>query len=434
MGDEMRDDLAIIISNEERGSMAAQLGAAHYSYRFAEGKFRDILTELADVRYAKYPYAYASKEYVYQDLELESEKLIHLAFRSPENLRVLKGLYNICAVAWEFDVMHDTDWRGQNPIKKQTRMLGLFDEIWATSTYTQSVLSSHGLKNVQLIPAPVDDVWENPDDFELNDLGGVQFYPVNMNVGTNDMLYSHGLLSKEPKGIPEVVRKANKSNSIYLTILNPFDMRKNLLAMLCGFEAFAKEHPDATLLVKLSVPKADSRVEQSQAIVHSLRISLGEAFSMKSKNIFFIFGYLSDDEMSSLHAVSDFYLAPAVAEGQNLPLIEAMTAGTIGVATRNTAMLDYIDTDNSVVINTKRLPAAMLDLATREARKYHEIDIASSYDIYLALKQTAKLSSEQREAMGKKGKARCKALYAPSVIKEKVSARLSSIVGKVAAS
>ena len=65
--------------------------------------------------------------------------------------------------------------------------------------------------------------------------------------------------------------------------------------------------------------------------------------TIESDRIAFFNAFLSEAQMTALYSLADFYLCTSVAEGQNLPLLEAMAHGTVPVTTANTAMLDYID-------------------------------------------------------------------------------------------
>lgn len=415
----------IIISNETRGSIASQLGAAHYSYRFAEAKFRTVLEQEAPVWTVKYPYAYPDPGLLREELNLPEGDLVHIAFRSAENLRPIKGLYNICAFAWEFDILNDTDWRGQTPIFNQHRMLGLFDEIWATSHYTRDILVSHGLEHVHTIPAPVTDSWEDPELYTDADLEGIELYPLKVNLGVRDLLYAPGVLWEQPAGLPDKLREARDAGLLFTTILNPHDQRKNMRNMVGAFEAFAQTTPEACMIIKVSIP--NRMAERTQLLLDGLRRGLGSISSIDSDNIFLAVGYLSDHEISALHALSDFYLSPSISEGQNLPLIEGMMARSIPVSTANTAMLDYIDDDNAITIATKTLPGSMLDLASTNARKPFTVEMASAYDIYCALQAAARLTPEQRQFKSAAARDAVLALYAPDVVREKVRDRISNI-------
>ena len=65
---------------------------------------------------------------------------------------------------------------------------------------------------------------------------------------------------------------------------------------------------------------------------------------------------LTREEMTALYDVSDHYLCTSHAEGQNLPLLEAMGRGVVPVAVAGTAMEDYISEETAVVVPTEVRP------------------------------------------------------------------------------
>lgn len=421
----------IVFSGETKSALADNLGKAHYSYRFAEAKFESALSEEFTIKHAQYPYYFPNPDILRKELALTASDIVHVAFRSAENLRVIKGLYNICAFAWEFDVLEDVDWRGQNPFFRQTRILSRFDEIWATSNYTKSVLEDYGIANVHVIPAPIADVWREKRDYSVDDLEGIDFYRFCFNLAVREDIYKSKILSQKVAGIPDRVREAADAGKLYLFILNPYDLRKNMQHLVCAFEAFATTHPKACLLLKLVVPV--SKEDPDFHVFWGLRRGIGSIASANSDNIFMIAGYLTDPQMAALQSVATFYTSPTVAEGQNLPLIEAMMASCIPVSTRNTAMLDYVNDGNSVIIETMRRSGSMLDLAPTSARRSFDVDMATGQQIYDALCASARLGDSQRQEMATKARQDALAVYDPAIIRARVKGRFRNIFATVGA-
>src|ERR1700694_254729 len=89
--------------------------------------------------------------------------------------------------------------------------------------------------------------------------------------------------------------------------------------------------------------------------------------------------------MRALYPISDFYLCTSVAEGQNLPVIEAMAHGVVPVSTINTAMLDYLSRDNCVEIKTRRFSAFERETGADVARRAYAVAFCSQTDIGRAL-------------------------------------------------
>ena len=68
---------------------------------------------------------------------------------------------------------------------------------------------------------------------------------------------------------------------------------------------------------------------------------------------------LSRAEMDCLYEAAAFYVCTSNAEGQNLPLIEAMGHGVVPVSVNHTAMRDYVTPENAIVIPSRSGPFTM---------------------------------------------------------------------------
>ena len=67
--------------------------------------------------------------------------------------------------------------------------------------------------------------------------------------------------------------------------------------------------------------------------------------------------------MDALYEAADFYLCTSIAEGQNLPMLEAMSFGVVPVSPRHTAMRDYLDNDNSVEVSFRQVENVLPHIA-----------------------------------------------------------------------
>jgi glycosyltransferase involved in cell wall biosynthesis len=74
------------------------------------------------------------------------------------------------------------------------------------------------------------------------------------------------------------------------------------------------------------------------------------------ENIILVCGLMSDSEMGRMYGAADFYLCTSNAEGQNLPLLEAMGHGVVPISPVTTAMADYVTEDNSIILQTTETP------------------------------------------------------------------------------
>ena len=145
------------------------------------------------------------------------------------------------------------------------------------------------------------------------------------------------------------------SPAIFVTVFNAHDYRKQIAPMIRGFVEFLRTNPNALLLCKMT----------SVDRVHSINDILSrEQFAevgrllppIINEKIWVTKQVLTREEMTALYDVSDHYLCTSHAEGQNLPLLEAMGRGVVPVSVAGTAMDDYISEETAVVVPTEVRP------------------------------------------------------------------------------
>jgi glycosyltransferase involved in cell wall biosynthesis len=375
------------------------------------------------------PEYYGQKSALAAEIGPLAEHPLHLIFRTPEEIRLLRFAYNIACFAWEFDVLKDTTLVGEHPFLNQKRMLGICDEIWVPSQYTKSVLMSHGLANAHCIPAPIvmpkHGQQERPD--ALRHLADVTVCPlvvnflipknVNRAVCQSRLLSLGDWLGRRTAG--------QKAPRIYLAVLNPEDFRKNLDTMLRGFYYFAAAEPDCVLLVKALT--ARSRFSLADVVADVVRTKMAPGTNLECDRIAFFNDFLGDDALSALYSLADFYLSTAVAEGQNLPLLEAMAHGVVPVTTRHTAMLDYIDDANAVIIRDRQIPNDCEHFAACATGKPFQINRCEFSDVHAALMRSARLAEAERYTISSRCAETVCERYSYEAVWSLVQSRLQSL-------
>jgi glycosyltransferase involved in cell wall biosynthesis len=118
--------------------------------------------------------------------------------------------------------------------------------------------------------------------------------------------------------------------------------RKNVAAAIRAFEKFAGPNENIELVLKLSA--------LSDETYQYLNLS---KTASKTR---LITSRLSQKEMSDLYRSADVLLSLHRAEGFGLHMLEAMACGKPVVATNWSGNLDFMSTDNSVLIDAKMLP------------------------------------------------------------------------------
>lgn len=306
-------------------------GKAHYSYKVLKNKYVNLLKD-RDIKVSEIirPEIY-KHEIAFKFIKTFHQGDIHLIFKPFEEIRILKRAYNIGIIAWEFDCIN-TKTFDSFPLSNHLRILSLLDEVWVLCEYTKKVLEQYNLKNVYCIPAPVNTTTTNKSsiDILLNNLPALTLNTINLAPQqTFDILYNN-------------IKPINK---IYLTIINPWDRRKNIEELITSFAKFSSKYKQALLIVKLVI-------DNQGTTLFNINEILAEKIKLTSPNIIFISHELTDAEMSVLMQSVDYYYCMSKAEGQNLPLIEAMSLGTVPVSVMHTAMADYIQDDNAFTIKS----------------------------------------------------------------------------------
>jgi glycosyltransferase involved in cell wall biosynthesis len=419
----------VLLSKPVTASGIHALGRTHYSYGFAARNFTRMLTEAGvSVTPVAFPEQFKSAAYA-RTIGLDGPAHPHLIFRSTEDIRPIPGAYNIACFAWEF---------GQRPVLgEQTTMLGMCEEIWAPSRFTQSVLFSYGLTNCHFFPSPVfPPLSERPGDRSswsvLSDVVSCELVSQSSN-----FLFGYEAdierdyekletLYAKPLGAQARLRRViDEGGRIFTSVLNPYDKRKNLANMIDGFLLAAQGRDDMVLVIKLIT----SGVVEKPAgyLFHQLRLILGHPHCVHDDRIILVGGYLTDEEMCALYNGSEFYLCTSIAEGQNAPILEAMAHGCVPVSTRNTAMADYLDDENSVGIAERSFPSLIPDLAGDVADRRYAVDFCDRFAIAEALDAAMRLSDQDIERLASRAVETVDRSYAVSAVTPGVLRRLADI-------
>ncbi len=421
-------------SSAIEGDLPRILGEQHYSYRFAEAKFAAAFAAAGiPLPVLRMPEFYADTAALTPGGD-PATPWAHLIFRSTEQVRLLKPAFNICCHAWEFEVLRDRTDPGEHPFCNQVRMLSLCDEIWTPCAFTRDVLARHGIERVEVIPAPIAMPATQVSRVEaLEMIGAVGVMPLV----ANSLLLAADrarAAAARARSLMDVVapRLASAEPSlIYLSILNPEDFRKNLDALLRGFHHFATLFPHALLIVKALTSADRFSLERVIAEIVPNKLAGGSVFD--TDNIVFMNRYLDDDEMAALFGLADFYLSASLAEGQNLPLLEAMAHGVVPVTTANTAMADYIDPDNAFVVETRRVAAPCKDLAGWIAGRPFEVDLASARQVHDALARSARVRPAGRRSRAEAAVETVRRRFSHAAVWPRVAARLRHAASRLPA-
>lgn len=398
-------------------------GKAHYSWRIAADHFIAMFEqESIAPRLVVSPHMYDSEVSMSYLMKGRAGVPVHMIFRPFSDVRLLKPAYNIGVIVWEFDSLNGCDGLNDlpdtHPFHNQIRMLKILDEVWTASSYAKNVYERYGVKNVKLIPAPIKLRYTGRRARKnLNLLSFVNSSTVDMSHQRSP--HSNYLLNaRNTKALSQQeILKDRGSRKVYISILNPGDERKNISVLLKAFAGFHKKNPDAILIVKCSIDNIATTLEVVQR--DTIRHKLQDTVSVSSPGIILISASLNQDELNEFFDIADFYVCTSRCEGQNLPLLEAMASGVVPISVSNTAMSDYIEEENSFLINSEKSPVSNGNATAHFGEKMHWFE-ASERDVLAAL--VASYDSSE-EILEKKRSACAKMItekYSPKAVFAKV--------------
>lgn len=209
------------------------------------------------------------------------------------------------------------------------------------------------------------------------------------------------------------VREIQFTEVVYTYVFNPLDGRKRWEDAASGFIWAHNVNPDAVLILKL-VHK--DQYQAFKAVLNFLR-RLGH-FECR---VVVIGGFLSSENLQQLIIHTDFAVNTSCGEGQCLPLLEFMSAGTPAVSPRHTAMSDYINNENSFVVEHTW---GLVPWPNDEQRRYrclnYPIIWESLCDAYRSSYEICRTNREQYLAMSDSAKVKMSEICSEKVFDSKI--------------
>ena len=412
--------------NLSDGSERVPLGAAHYSYGAVADKF------VAALKKVNVPVREVARPEIYPLLKPGARKPLHICFKPYEEIRLLHGAINVAHVAWEFAKLpHRGDWplgdpRRLSPFSDYLHMLKIPDHVWVGCEYTKNVFLKYGVTNVEVVPAPI----QTPIPLErgFSEVRTLARSIAQHRISDLDVVRLDGRVTQRPapalidQNRVKLAQVLKDSKSVFVTVANPGDLRKNLPAIIDGFSLAAQRKPGLALIFKATI---ESSIESVRTIIsETLPKRYGEQEKtfgdISPTGVYILAERLSDDDLVALQASSDFYLSAAFAEGQNLPLQEAMSVGTVPIAPANTAMADYIFPDNAIVVpfRMRRAPQCFESAYGLSAI---ETPWISSEAVAAAVEAAAAESPQQRAARGQAAWETIKCRYSGAIVSRRIA-------------
>ena len=403
----------IYISSHSNGATAVgSIGLPHYSYLFAAESHKTAL-ELLKARMLPLEQSWemSSKSWT-RTFESSKDQNVHLMIKNFRSLRPVSWAYNIAIIVWEFDELAGDEFARDNAFRDQIRMLRTCDEFWVATNHTKSVFEAAGLKNVHIIPAPVELHAFETDRAHQTALANLLRKPsITLEQG----------VSSVPIGRQPAFEQRGR---LYCSMLNPLDPRKQLLELCDAFADFRSRNPDAVLLLKLSVNPKRYPIERLMTDVLSKRILGGGRYPVESNGIILFNSFLDDAELSAFHHLSDFHVSLSHGEGQNLPLQEAMSVSRPVIAQDHTAMADYLDPSNSIKVASRKRKAPPGLRPSYHFEQPVDWYHSTARQLGQALDKSAALSQAERTNMGELARKTILENYSSFAVAKKMSKRL----------
>lgn len=376
-----------------------RFGTAHYSYAFAMRGFMQAADQLGlSWSYLDHPALWSNASDI-----CTSNDVVHLRFSPPHLGRLLKGARNILCFAWEFPVFPlESDWA--HAFSNPSHMMDIFDEIWVPSHYSAETVSRYTDRPVRVVASPIFSSSPNPNRAGRSPLARIKWVPLSILPRLQDHFDDYGVA--QARTLEEIISRFDRDDppTIYLTVANPHDKRKQLSPLLKGFIEHAASNPNCILLVKATSPDDTNHSINRRLVTSQLAMADELLEPLGSDRIWITANNLTDAQMDSLYRTSNFYLCTSFCEGQNLPLLEAMARGVVPVTVKHTAMDDYIRPDNALII-PHRSTTAPMHLQNTYRIWGENANAVSPADVVGALVNSASLSSESRSTLSRNASA-----------------------------
>jgi glycosyltransferase involved in cell wall biosynthesis len=147
---------------------------------------------------------------------------------------------------------------------------------------------------------------------------------------------------------------------------NSFVARKNPEAVIAAFrQAFA----DGTRGVRLLIKSTNG--ERCRDRLDALRREVADDPRIEVRD-----GFLSRDEMFGLQGVADCYVSLHRSEGYGLGMAESMYLGKPVIATRYSGNLDFMNDENSLLVDFTMVPLRRGDYPYWQGQSWAEADAA----------------------------------------------------------
>lgn len=166
---------------------------------------------------------------------------------------------------------------------------------------------------------------------------------------------------------PRLARLAEDRRFKFLTI-GKWEERKFTTQLLRAFDAEFQDGDDVTLVLGCSNPFVDG---------FDLRREIAALGLRRPQALLCLARAAEHGTIAEVYRACDAFVAPSRAEGWGLPISEAMACGLPTITTRYSAMTDYANDRNALLLDHRLvpIPTRLADEAPDEAGRWAEPDI-----------------------------------------------------------
>jgi glycosyltransferase involved in cell wall biosynthesis len=342
--------ILIIYTSTSNNDLVQRLGRPEYSYRFVVREFMQLLAEFGEVIEVANPEF--EVDAIYTAALARGEACLFLCFMPPNKTPFRLQCPTVPVFAWEYESLPNESFQ-QRPRNDWTRVLTRLGSAITHSSYVVERTKTALGKDFPItsIPAPLWDRMQNLRTFRP-ERHRIEFHGTVIDSTQVDLSpYSNRALEGRPvcEALPPelIAAKTNivpLEGSVYTSIFNPLDGRKNWRTMISTFCEALRDCADATLLIKLTHYEPNKLIPSMLQQIHQM----GDIRC----RILLVHAYLSDTAYSELIHNTTYAVNTSHGEGQCLPLMEYMSAGKPAVAPAHTSMLDYIDSNCAFVVES----------------------------------------------------------------------------------
>jgi glycosyltransferase involved in cell wall biosynthesis len=372
-------------------------GYAHYSYGFAMESFMDIAKDTDNILNT---FSYPFNVGIVKASVRKSKNPVSISFLPPDVSLFAPNSKNICVFAWEFDKLPPKS-AGTNGIFKKDyeRMLKRYDSVITLSSYSKKTLGNYGIK-AHVLPSAVSKKIVEPDE-TIKDIPCHHFTTVPNAYDDNPGMPLQDILDN------------SEYEQRFLYVFNPNDIRKNFGNLVTAFTRFTEEYPNAVLILKMT---AKSTLAKLQEI--AFKREFPSFPNTNFNNVYVIADRLSDSKLQMLMDSCQNYVSPTRAEGQNLPLCEAMISGMLCISPDHTSMSDFVTDKSNIVLESYPW---VVDKTTHKYSEFWGLTWygVSEDSILQGLKTAMTLTREQKDAMIKEAKKNVENFCSPESVLKK---------------